>query len=169
MSISPSKSRLSRTNIQRAQWLLDFCEAQFPDTRGEVRKQWCREWGEFIGRAVPIPDHKEVDHAWRTIRRKLAVLRTDKAWPEPALGRVTLSLTDGTLEARHSYTPPSVQDRPEVHATETLLSVVGVLRVCSHCSRFFLRNRRQAYCSRTCRDTANKRAYRARLRTGNRT
>jgi hypothetical protein len=161
MANSLPSNPLSRTSTQRAQWLLDFCEASFPETRGEIRKRWCHEWGEFIGRDR-IPDYRDVEHAWRTINRKLKALRTTQAWPETAGAYVQLSLTNGVLNARHHYSPPSVRDRPEVHATATLLAVVGVLSVCIHCERFFLRHRRQAYCSTTCRDTANKRAYRAR-------
>jgi hypothetical protein len=52
------------------------------------------------------------------------------------------------------------------HAAILFAKLDGVLAICANraCSRFFIRRKRQTYCTTRCRDTVNKRAYRKRRR-----
>ena len=177
-TIDEAVSRVGDSRLKRAQWLVDFYKSDFPSTKGEKRKKWCLEWGFFTGRlsivysgsvkgiSKRIPDARHVDQGWRELRRKLQSLRDGKIWVERLDAKVSISLTGGELEARVEYQPYTEANAHNAEAVKVLAEAAQMLRACGNptCERFFLRSKRQYYCSTTCRDTVNKRAYRERLR-----
>jgi hypothetical protein len=145
-------------------WFLDFCQTDFDKTRGEERKKWCAEAAHFCGEPKLKKDDRLTEKTWRSVR---GLLRKICSWREvggPIRTRLALRREGNIVRAYTQYDWEWAWCRIDDQAIIALGEVAGRLAICANsaCERFFIRRRRQAYCSRKCRHTVNKRAYRKR-------
>ena len=154
--------RTSDPHRNRAVWLLEFCQTDFPKTKGEKRKKWCEGLGRFSG--VQNLRSVNVEMVWRDLKRKLESLRQGHPWPSATSTHLTLQRDGNIIKGDARFEWNWGLARVDDQAVIALSEVAGLLAICGNtlCERFFIRKSRQAYCSSKCRDTVNKRAYRNR-------
>lgn len=148
-------------------WLLDFCQTDFPTTKGTEREKWCKEFRDFIwnlceGEKKPI-SVRYIEGKWRTLHRKLGILRQGQPWHTNVSARLILRREGNTVKGEAQFKDLEIALIEDL-AVIALSEVAGLLAICANesCEQFFIRERRQVYCSLRCRDTVNKRAYRKR-------
>lgn len=153
----------------RAQWLLDFSQSDFPNMSDEERQRWGTELGEFSGalshdpkRPNRILDPKYVEEVWQTLRTPLQSIGMGHVWSETVEAKLTSRQEAGIVTTVTELFTHSLQ--VVKHAAILFAKLDGALAVCANgpCGRFFIKKKRQTYCTTRCRDTVNKRAYRKR-------
>jgi hypothetical protein len=99
--------------------------------------------------------------------RQLASLARGEPWTQRVVKAVTWTVRGGALSMT-SRCPSSPYDEgwPLLRAMEDLAAATKPLRMCGNeaCRRWFIRTKRQLYCSSTCTRTVTTRRYRERKR-----
>jgi hypothetical protein len=155
----------------RAQWLLDFAQSKFEDMNEDERNQWGIELGKFNGgishdstRRDLQTDTTNTYAVWDVLTNKLESLRRGEAWREPVQARLKIRREGGAIKVGTQLRSDSRKELK--HAALLFEKLGGSLAICANdrCNnshpRFFIKKKRQAYCTTRCRETVNKRKYR---------
>jgi hypothetical protein len=154
----------------RVQRVLDLCQSDFPKMNDEERTRWGIEIGKFIGIISSDPkksgrlDPKAVARLWSKLQEFLETLRGGGAWCETVGAKLTIHQEKGIVKTSAELCSDSL--RMEPHVAILFTDQAGSLAVCANdrCNRrhprFFIKSKRQAYCTTRCRDTVNKRKHR---------
>ena len=169
-----AQQRVGRTSLDRARWLLDFCQG---DSRSVVSDQDKEKFLVFLEAdknpalgvkrdSQPNLTIEDLIWSWRLkVNKKLSKLVGGDHVELDGKFTRRVSLRNGILTVEVEVQPNKANLKPsEFLAWETLASVGTRLRVCANqkCDHLFVREGKVVYCSVRCRAATTKRNYRAR-------
>lgn len=170
-ALQSAQSRVGSTPTSRVRWLLEFANEDLSQITEQDLILLQQQILVFLNqpedvRRDRLPGKHRMLEWQGQVARGLKNLSQRRSWETRITGNLIAERKDARIADSSTHIPTGQDHWPfTFQAINALIQGADSLRFCANtkCSKLYLRNKRQEYCSTRCRNAANKRLYRQRI------
>ncbi|WP_447983831.1 hypothetical protein [Nitrospira sp. Nam74] len=166
----PDKTELRRaeenvgaTPIERAQWLLKFCQSGSESIEPDEARRRQAEWKAFANDPKPL-DKNALQHVRTSLQRRLKALIEGKPVEMKVSANRILSLAKNGIGIKTSFEVYNEADRPLLLLVAALEAVGNRFRTCDACKTAYIHHGNWKFCTKLCRWQMSQQRYRKKKR-----